>query len=120
MCSGWTGRTATITEITKRNDDPLPQLVPTTPVKAEQMEVDPVDPEKLMPPSICESPVVIKLEGHKYQFKCGNCDVPLTVTSCVVDAHIRAVHTKKAFLCSHCDFTTYNLDSMQHHEKGHK
>ena len=99
---------------------PPPQPLPTTPVKAEQMEVDPVTPNKLTPPPICESPAVIKLEGHKYQFKFWNCDVLLTATSRAMDAHIRAVHTKKAFLCSYCDFTTYNLDSMQRHEKGHK
>ena len=98
---------------------PPPQPLPTKPVKAEQMEVDPVTPDKLTPPPICKSPVVIKLEGHKYQFKCGNCDVPPTATSRAMDAHTRALHTKKAFLCSYCDFTIYNLDLMQHHEKGH-
>ena len=99
---------------------PPPQPLPTTPVKAEQMEVDPVTPEKSTPPPIHESPVVLKLEGHKYQFKCVNCDVPPTAISHAMNAHIRAVHMKKVFLCSCCNFATYILDSMQHHEKGHK
>ena len=69
---------------------------------------------------IRETLIAIKLEGHNYQYRCGNCDITLTATLWAMDAHIPAVHTKKAFLCSYCDFTTYNLDSMQRHEKGHK
>ena len=70
--------------------------------------------------AIHETPIAVRLEGHKYQYKCGNCNTPLTATSRAMDVHIRAVHTKTAYLCLYSDFTTYNLDSMQRHEKGHK
>ena len=110
----------------------LPQLLRSlkgktlTPIKQEPMDVSHkvngtsqnMSPSTQQP--ICKTPIAIRLEGHKYQYRCGNCDIALTATSQAMDVHIRAVHTKKAFLCSYCDFTTYNLGSMQRHEKGHK
>ena len=72
------------------------------------------------PTPIRETLIAIQLESHKYQFRCVNSAVALMATSQAMDAHIQAVHTKKVFLCSYCDFTTYNLDSMQRHGKGHK
>ena len=36
------------------------------------------------------------------------------------DAHIRQTHTGKAFVCAFCSFSSYNLDSMQRHEKEQK
>ena len=66
---------------------------------------------------INKTPIMIKLGGHKYQFKCGNCDIPPKATSRAMDAHICSVHTKEALVCYICPFTTYNLDSLQRHEK---
>ena len=66
---------------------------------------------------INKTPIMIKLGGHKYQFKCGNCDIAPKATSHAMDAHIRSVHTKEALVCYICPFTTYNLDSLQRHEK---
>lgn len=67
-----------------------------------------------------EEPVAIKVETNKYRYGCGNCDVAPMATKRGMDAHIRAVHTKKPLLCGLCQFTTYNLDSLQRHEKEHK
>ena len=66
-----------------------------------------------------EMPIMIKLGPHEYIYKCGNCDIAPR-TKRAIDAHICSVHTKKALLCSFCHFSTYNMDSLQRHEKEHK
>ena len=98
----------------------------TTPVKTEPMEEEEVQqPEGVEPEAsasasgFIETPIMIKLGPHMYIYKCGNCDIP-PKTKCAMDAHIRSAHTKKALLCSFCHFTTYNMDSLQRHEKEHK
>ena len=107
---------------------PTPQVIP----KAEPMEeqastfqqpspvsgASPVVPV-VTPSGFIETPIMIKLGPHSYEFRCGNCDIPPRATRCAMDAHIRSTHTKKALLCS-CHFSTYNLDSLQRHEKEHK
>ena len=35
------------------------------------------------------------------------------------DSHIREAHTKQAYHCSFCAWSTFNLDSLQRHEKSH-
>ena len=110
----------------KGKTNPSPPCRILTPIKQEPMDVshEVNGASQNMSPStqqpIHETLIAIRLEGHTYQYRCGNCDIAPTATSWAMDAHIQAVHTKKAFLCSYCDFTTYNLDSMQRHEKGHK
>ena len=94
---------------------------PFTPVKTEPMEEE-EEIEELQ--CLVESgsgftPIMIKLGAHQYTYKCGNCDIP-PKTKHAMDAHIRSVHTKKALLCSFCHFSTYNMDSLQRHEKEHK
>ena len=64
-------------------------------------------------------PIMIKLGPREYIYKCGNCNIAPR-TKRAIDAHIRSVHTKKALLCSFCHFSTYNMDSLQSHEKEHK
>ena len=70
-----------------------------------------------------ESPITIQVitEDGKvsYKYKCPQCEV-VKVLKRGLDSHIRQVHTLKAFVCCFCDFTTYNLDSLQGHEKVHK
>ena len=66
-----------------------------------------------------EMPIMIKLGPREYIYKCGNCDIAPR-TKHAIDAHIHSVHTKKALLCSFCHFSTYNMDSLQRHEKEHK
>ena len=70
-----------------------------------------------------KSPITIqvKTEGGKvsYKYKCPQCKV-VKVSKRGLDSHIRQVHTLKAFVCCFCNFTTYNLDSLQRHEKVHK
>ena len=65
--------------------------------------------------------IQVKTEGGKvaYKYKCPQCKV-VKVSKRGLNSHIRQVHTLKAFLCCFCDFTTYNLDSLQRHEKVHK
>ena len=95
---------------------------PSTPVKTEPMEEEEI--EQLADVGVSgsgfiETPIMIKLGPHQYTYKCGNCDIPLK-TKHAMDAHIHSVHTKKALLCSFCHFSTYNMDSLQRHEKQHK
>ena len=70
-----------------------------------------------------ESPITIQIktpEGNRtYKYKCPQCD-HVKISKRGMDSHIRQVHTLKPFVCSLCDFTSYNLDSMQRHEKVHK
>ena len=65
--------------------------------------------------------IQVKMEGGKvvYKYKCPQCEV-VKVSKRGLDSHIRQVHTLKAFMCCFCEFTTYNLDSLQRHEKVHK
>ena len=65
--------------------------------------------------------IQVKTEGGKvaYKYKCPQCEV-VKVSKRGLDSHIRQVHTLKAFVCCFCDFTTYNLDLLQRHEKVHK
>ena len=70
-----------------------------------------------------ESPITIQVKtaGGKvvYKYKCPQYEV-VKVSKRGLDSHIRQVHTLKAFVCCFCEFTTYNLDSLQRHEKVHK
>ena len=95
---------------------------PSTPVKEEPMEEEEIEQLADLGASgsgFIETPIMIKLGPCKYTYKCGNCDIAPR-TKHAMDAHIRSVHTKKALLCSFCHFSTYNMDSLQRHEKEHK
>ena len=62
----------------------------------------------------------INEEGvEKFRYRCPQCD-HIRGTRRDMDSHIRFTHTLTPFLCSFCDFTTYNLDSLARHEKTHK
>ena len=80
-------------------------------VGEEQMEEEPG------PSKIVEKPIYVKLGGDKYEYRCGNCDVTPMRSKHGMDAHIRSVHTKNALLCTFCPFSTYNLDSLNRHER---
>ena len=59
-------------------------------------------------------------EGEeKFRYRCPQCD-HIRGTRRGMDSHIRSTHTLTPFLCSFCDFSTYNLDSLHRHEKTHK
>ena len=59
-------------------------------------------------------------EGEeKFWYRCPQCD-HIRGTRRGMDSHIRSTHTLTPFLCSFCDFSTYNLDSLSRHEKTHK
>ena len=104
----------------KGRTTPTPAPDP-SPVKTEPMEEE--GEVKLLADlgvsGFIEMPIMIKLGPREYTYKCGNCDIAPR-TKCAIDAHICSVHTKKALLCSFCHFSTYNMDSLQRHEKEHK
>ena len=112
---------------------PTPTPTPGTPMKAEAEELMKVMEEGATPGTSIsvtpvsqggpESPITIqvKTEGGRvaYKYKCPQCE-HIKSSKRGLDSHIRQVHTLKPFVCCLCDFTTYNLDSMQRHEKVHK
>ena len=65
--------------------------------------------------------IQVKTAGRKvvYKYKCPQCEV-VKVSKRGLNSHIRQVHTLKTSMCCFCEFTTYNLDSLQRHEKVHK
>ena len=69
---------------------------------------------------IIEKPIHINVAGKTKMYKCGNWDITPTRSRMGMDSHIHAVHTKKALVCSFCPFSTYNMDSLQKHEKEHQ
>ena len=71
-----------------------------------------------------DTPITLQIKDEvtgkvTYKYKCPQCD-HTKISKRGLDSHIRAAHTKNALLCSLCDFSTYNLDSMQRHEREHK
>ena len=97
-----------------------PPATPTTPTKVKKEEEEEEEEEMEQEPGmskIVETPIYVKLEDNKYEYRCGNCDVTPMRSKYGMDAHIRSVHTKKALLCMFCAFSTYNLDSLNRHER---
>ena len=97
---------------------------PSTPGSELPMKVDPDSPQTPSPGpgtsgDVKDEPILIKLEGHKYNYRCPNCSIAPMRSKRGMDAHIRAVHTKVPILCAYCDFTSYNMDSVQRHKKTH-
>ena len=103
----------------KMTTTPTPATTP--PPSTSQASVEIKEEDRSETP--VDRPIKIKLDTPKktyaYQYKCPQCDVTPTTTRRAMDAHIRAQHTKVPFVCSYCMFSTYNLDSMQRHEKKH-
>ena len=68
--------------------------------------------------SLNEDPVIVMVGGiRKWAYPQCN-TIWGSQNGC--DAHIRQAHTGKALVCAFCSFSSYNLDSMQRHEKEHK
>ena len=64
-----------------------------------------------------DQPVVVVV-GGTHSWACLQCNmVRGSKNGC--NAHIRQVHTGKALGCALCSFSTYNMDSLQRHEKEH-
>ena len=65
-----------------------------------------------------EESILVMILGHR-NWACPQCNtVRGSCNGC--DAHIRQAHTGKALVYSFCSFSTYNMDSLQRHEKEHK
>ena len=68
---------------------------------------------------VCNKDPVIVMVGGVRKWACPQCNtIQGSRNRC--DAHIRQTHTGKALVCAFCSFSSYNLDSMQRHEKEHK
>ena len=129
MAEGWAAFEKTCNEV---GAGELPQLLryvktattptPTpTPTKFETIsDEEPTATTATTSSGIIEKPIHISVGGKTKMYKCGNCDITPTRSRMGMDSHIRAVHTKKALVCSFCPFSTYNMDSLQRHEKEHK
>ena len=92
-----------------------PPATPTTRTKVKQEEEEAMEQETGTS-KIVETPIFVKLEDNKYEYRFRNCDVTPMKSKYGKDAHIRSLHTKKALLCTFCPFSTYNLDSLNRHE----
>ena len=82
----------------------------------------------IVPPEVAklksEEGAVVPIEQGAWPSKTYSCPVmgcgyPPSKYLRSVDSHIRSVHTKVAYFCSFCRWSTFNLDSLQRHEKGH-
>ena len=62
---------------------------------------------------LIEKSIHISVGDRTKMYKCGNCDITPKRSRMGMDSHIRAVHTKKALVCSFCPFSMYNMDSLQ-------
>ena len=96
----------------KMSTSPLPTLTTPMKVKKEEEEMEQEEPGTS---KIVETPIYVKLEDNKYEYRCGNYNVTPMRSKYGMDAHIHSVHTKKALLCTFCTFSTYNLDSLNRH-----
>ena len=86
------------------------------PMEVESMP-PPASPIKKEEYSSNEDPVIVMVGVRKWA--CSQCNtIQGSWNGC--DAHIRQAHTGKALVCPFCSFSSYNLDSMQRHEKEHK
>ena len=104
----------------------LPQLLRsiktmTTPLPATpppKMDVSGVTPLPVKKePGTGEEPVYVKVGGEVH-YSCPQCD-KVTGSKYGCDAHIREVHTGKALVCAYCKFSTYNMDSLNRHQREH-
>ena len=76
---------------------PTPTPGPTTPTKEREREssevpmeedVGDIEVKQEQGAEINKNPIMIKLVAHKYEFKCGNCDIAPRATRQAMDAHI--------------------------------
>ena len=78
----------------------------------------PASPVKKEKEQVSEEPVIVMMGGVR-KWTCPQCNTIWgSQNSC--DAHIRQAHTGKALVYAFFSFSSYNLDSMQRHEKEHK
>ena len=71
--------------------------------------------EELQTDVLTDDPLVIMVEG-KRKWSCPQCHI-IKGSKNGCDTHTRQVHTRKAFVCSMCSYSSYNLDCMHRHEK---
>ena len=73
--------------------------------------------QPMRPPSVDLSPIKVKVDGKKYQYKCRLCS-ETRGSSRGMDAHIRKIHTGEKLRCDKCEYFTYNKDSLLAHTKN--
>ena len=106
----------------------LPQLLhhlrrvmtPTPPPQQSATPTDvppiPLPVKKIKTENLGDQPVVVM--GGSRSWACPECNMVRGLKN-GCDAHIWQVHTGKALVCALCSFSTYNMDSLQRHEKEH-
>ena len=107
----------------------LPQLLhhlrgvttPTPPPQQSAASTDvppiPSPAKKIKTENLGDQPVVVMV-GGSHSWACPLCNIVRgSKNGC--DTHIQQVHTGKALVCALCSFSTYNMDSLQRHEKEH-
>ena len=99
---------------------PTPTGTPTTQMKIEGEEEEEEAMDTQQSGEIRDKPIHVTVGGKTKFYRCPNCDITPKTSKNGMDSHIRAVHTKKALVCSLCPFSTYNMDSLTRHEKEHK
>ena len=135
VADGWTMFEEAIEEA---GEGDLPQLLhhlrgvttptlpppPPQPPQPQQESAPPSDSQptpslvkKIETENVGDQPVIVMV-GETCSWACPQCNtVRGSKNGC--DAHIRQVHTGKALVCALCSFSTYNMDSLQRHEKEH-
>ena len=73
--------------------------------------------KKIKMENLGDQPVVVMVGGSR-PWACPQCNT-FRESKNGCDTHIRQVHTRKALVCALCSFSTYNMDSLQRHEKEH-
>ena len=93
----------------------LPQLL-----QALKKATNPVEDEIKTQDDVPPAPVEQgKWPTRKWACPVIGCGFPPASSLRGCDSHIRETHTKQAYHCSFCSWSTFNLDSLQRHEKGH-
>ena len=116
------GELPQLLQYVKTATTPTPTGTPMTPVKIEGEEEEEMDTQLSTSEEtgvIYEKQIHVTVGGRP-----NSTNVPTAISPqkhlTSMDSHIHAVHTKKALVCSFCGFSTYNMDSLQRHEKEHK
>ena len=89
---------------------------PATPSpKIDVSGVTPLPPLVKKEPGTGEELVWVKV-GGKVHYSCPQCD-KVTASKYGCDAHIRQAHTGKTLICGNYRFSTYNMDSLNRHQR---
>ena len=101
----------------------LPEGVTTPTLPPQAMDVPqastptPSPAKKMKTENIGDQPVIVMVGGTRSS-ACPQYNMVRGLKN-GCDTHIRQVQPGKALVCALCSFSTYNMDSLQRHEKEH-